>query len=76
MYDEGISTSGDLLDLAVAENRSWTNPGAWFSYGDVTRLGQGRENSKRLILANNPDLFDEIRRGVLRRSRKCPRCRR
>ena len=38
--------------------------GAWFSYGDV-RLGQGRENSKRFI-RENPDLFDEIRREVLK----------
>ena len=37
--------------------------GAWFSYGDV-RIGQGRENSKR-FLAENPDLFEEIRRQVL-----------
>ncbi len=62
MYDEGISTSGDLLDLAVAENIV-DKSGAWFSYGE-TRLGQGRENSKRLI-RENPDLFEEIRKGVL-----------
>jgi len=63
MYDEGISTSGDLLDLAVAENIV-DKSGAWFSYGE-TRLGQGRENSKRL-LRETPELFEEIRRGVLR----------
>ena len=63
MYDEGISTSGDLLDLAVAENIV-DKSGAWFSYGE-TRLGQGRENSKRMI-RENQDLFDEIRRAVLR----------
>jgi len=62
MFDEGISASGDLLDLAVADdviNKS----GAWFSYGDV-RLGQGRENSK-VFLRENPDLAAEIRRAVL-----------
>jgi recombination protein RecA len=63
MYDEGISTSGDLLDLAVNENIV-DKAGAWFSYGE-TRLGQGRENSKRLI-REDPALFEEIRRAVLR----------
>ena len=64
MFDEGISTSGDLLDLAVNDgvvNKS----GAWFSYGDI-RLGQGRENSKQ-FLRDNQDLFVEIRQGVLRK---------
>ena len=62
MFDEGISTSGDLLDLAVdvdVVNKS----GAWYSYGEM-RMGQGRENSK-VFLRENPDLFDEIRERVL-----------
>jgi len=63
MYDEGISGSGDLLDLAVNENIV-DKSGAWFSYGE-TRLGQGRENSKRM-LRETPELFEEIRRAVLR----------
>jgi len=61
MFDEGISATGDLLDLAVEEdvvNKS----GAWFSYGDV-RIGQGRENSKQ-FLKENPDLFAEIQQQV------------
>ncbi|MEM9066336.1 MAG: recombinase RecA [Planctomycetota bacterium] len=62
MYNEGISASGDLLDLAVACDVCQKS-GAWFSYGEV-RLGQGRENSKQFI-RDNPDLFDEIRRKVL-----------
>ncbi len=62
MFNEGISTSGDLLDLAVAENIV-KKSGAWFSYGDV-RLGQGRENSK-LFLREHPDLFGEIRNRIL-----------
>ena len=62
MFNEGISASGDLLDLAVEEevvNKS----GAWFSFGE-TRLGQGRENSKT-FLRENPDLFKEIQEKVL-----------
>ncbi|HVZ94956.1 MAG TPA: recombinase RecA [Phycisphaerales bacterium] len=62
MFDEGISTSGDLLDLAsncgVIEKS-----GAWFSFGEV-RLGQGRENVKK-FLKDNPELFDEVRKQVL-----------
>jgi recombination protein RecA len=57
MFNEGISKSGDILDLAtkfeVVQKR-----GAFFSYGDV-RLGQGRENAKE-YLRNNPDLMNEI----------------
>jgi recombination protein RecA len=64
MFDSGISREGDLLDLAIAENIV-AKSGAWFSYGDV-RLGQGRENSK-LFIRDNPDLFAEIRQGILDR---------
>ena len=57
MYNEGISKSGDLLDLAtqfeIVDKR-----GSFYSYGDV-RLGQGRENSKE-FLRQNPDLALEI----------------
>jgi len=62
MFNEGISATGDLLDLAVEENVV-DKSGAWFSYKD-TRLGQGRENSKQ-FLKDNPDLFEEIRAGVM-----------
>ncbi|USN98243.1 MAG: recombinase RecA [Phycisphaeraceae bacterium] len=62
MYDEGISTTGDLLDLAVNE-KIVDKSGAWFSYADL-RLGQGRERSKD-FLRENPELFEEIRRKVL-----------
>ena len=62
MYDEGISASGDLLDLAVTEGIA-DKSGSWFTYGDV-RLGQGRENAKK-FLKDNPDLFAEIRKAVL-----------
>jgi recombination protein RecA len=57
MFNEGISRSGDILDLAtkfeVVQKR-----GAFFSYGDI-RIGQGRENAKD-YLRQNPDLMNEI----------------
>ncbi len=62
MFNEGISITGDLLDMAV-EDKVVDKSGAWYSYGEV-RLGQGRENSKD-YLRDNPDLFKEIREGVL-----------
>lgn len=63
MFDEGISISGDLLDLAV-DDKIIEKAGSWFSYGEV-RLGQGRENAK-LFLRENADLFDEIRQQVMK----------
>jgi recombination protein RecA len=62
MFDEGISVTGDLIDLAV-ESGVASKSGAWFSFGEV-RLGQGREASKK-FLAENPDLAGEIRAAVL-----------
>lgn len=62
MFDEGISSSGDLLDLAVNESIV-SKSGAWFNYGSL-RLGQGRENVK-MFLKENQDIFDEIKVKVL-----------
>ncbi len=62
MFNEGISVTGDLLDLAINDGIA-QKAGAWFSYGDI-RLGQGRENSKQ-FLRDNPDLFEEIKKKVL-----------
>ena len=62
MFNEGISVSGDLVDLAVEDNII-KKAGAWFSYGDV-RLGQGRENAKQ-FLREHQDLFAEIRGKVV-----------
>ena len=57
MYGEGISSHGDVLD--VASNLDIVKKsGAWYSYGD-TRLGQGREAAKQ-FLKENPELFLEI----------------
>lgn len=57
MYNEGISKTGDLLDLATGLDLV-TKRGSFYSYGDI-RLGQGRENSKD-FLRQNPDLAEEI----------------
>ncbi len=62
MYDEGISASGDLVDLAVDADVV-EKSGSWFSYGEL-RLGQGRERAKE-FLRENEDLFNEIRQKVL-----------
>jgi len=62
MFDSGVSRTGDLLDLAVKLNVV-EKQGAWFRYGNV-QLGQGRENSKA-FLADNPDLFEELRGRIL-----------
>ncbi|MCY4598701.1 MAG: recombinase RecA [Acidobacteria bacterium] len=61
MYGEGISREGDLLDLAVDRNIV-EKSGTWFSYSGE-RLGQGRENVKRL-LREKPELFAAIEQRV------------
>ena len=62
MFSGGISTEGDLLDLAV-EDGIVDKTGAWFSYGQI-RIGQGRENSKQ-FLRDNPDLITEIHQAIM-----------
>jgi recombination protein RecA len=62
MYNEGISKSGDVIDLAT-QFEIIQKRGAFFSYGD-TRLGQGRENAKEFI-RQNPALMAEIE-GIVR----------
>src|SRR5436305_4032406 len=57
MYGEGISKTGDLLDLGV-EKRIIEKSGTWFAYGGE-RLGQGRENAKQ-FLKDNPEIFNAI----------------
>ncbi len=57
MYGEGISKTGEILDLAV-EFEIIKKAGSWFSYGD-TKLGQGRDAVKVLI-KDNPELADEL----------------
>jgi recombination protein RecA len=57
LYGEGISFTGELLDLGV-EHRLVQKSGSWYSYGE-TRIGQGRE-AARNFLRDNPDIADEI----------------
>jgi len=57
MYGKGISKTGEILDLGV-EFGIVKKSGSWFSYGD-TKLGQGRDAVKALIL-DNPDLAEEL----------------
>jgi len=63
MYGEGISKTGDLLDLAV-DKRIVEKSGAWFAYGGE-RLGQGRENAKQ-FLKDNPEIYKAIEERVRR----------
>src|SRR5437667_7423954 len=63
MYGEGISRTGDLLDLAV-DKRIVEKSGAWFAYGGE-RLGQGRENAKQ-FLKENPEVHKTIEERVRR----------
>ncbi|OUR93088.1 recombinase RecA [Halobacteriovorax marinus] len=62
MYGEGISKTGDVLDLAV-EHAVVEKAGSWFSYSNA-KIGQGRENSKK-FLKENPEIFEEIKNKVL-----------
>jgi len=61
MYGEGISKTGELLDLGVKAGIV-EKSGAWFSY-DSQRLGQGRENSKA-FLKDNPDMAAVIEQAI------------
>ncbi len=62
MHAGGISTEGDLLDLAI-EDKVVDKSGAWFSYGSE-RIGQGRENAKQW-LRDNPKAALAIRQRIL-----------
>jgi recombination protein RecA len=62
LFDSGISSTGDILDLA-AEGGVVEKQGTWYSFGEV-RLGQGRE-AARTFLGENPDLCEEVRQAVL-----------
>ena len=61
MFGKGISTEGDLIDLA-SNVGIVQKSGAWFSYNGE-KIGQGRENAKQFLL-NNPELKDEIDKKV------------
>jgi recombination protein RecA len=57
MYNEGISKTGDVLDLAVIHGVVGKS-GAWFDYND-SKIGQGREATKKYLKAN-PEILAEI----------------
>ncbi len=61
IYGEGISKTGELLDLGV-KSGIVEKSGSWFSY-DSQRLGQGRENSRQFLI-EHPEIADEIEKGV------------
>ena len=61
MYGEGVSKTGEILDLAV-EFEIIKKAGSWFSYGE-TKLGQGRDAVKALI-KDNPELADELEHKI------------
>ncbi len=61
MYGEGISKSGEIVDLGVEYNVI-KKSGSWFSYND-NKLGQGRESVKQL-LQDNPELSAELEEKI------------
>jgi recombination protein RecA len=61
MYGEGISKTGELLDLGVQAGIV-EKSGAWFSY-DGQRVGQGRENAKRFLL-DNPEVARSVENRI------------
>jgi recombination protein RecA len=62
MYGEGISKSGEIVDLGVQYNII-KKSGSWFSYGD-TKLGQGRDTVRKLIV-DNPELAQEMETKIV-----------
>ena len=61
MFNEGISTAGDLLDTAV-EHQLITKSGAFYTYKN-TKIGQGLENAK-VFLAQNEKVMNDLRSGL------------
>ena len=62
MYGEGISKTGEILDIGV-ELDIIEKSGSWFSYGG-SKLGQGRDSVKS-ILKDNPELMEEVEQKIL-----------
>ncbi|HAW58770.1 MAG TPA: recombinase RecA [Bacteroidales bacterium] len=61
IYGEGVSKLGEIIDLG-SELGVIKKSGSWFSYGD-TRLGQGRETVKQLLV-DNPELAEELEKNI------------
>jgi recombination protein RecA len=74
IYGQGISRTGELLDMAVEQGLVGKN-GAWFTYHD-TRIGQGRENAK-MFLQDSPEIATsleaQLRQGLGLASRESSR---
>ncbi len=62
MFGEGISKSGEIIDLGVEYNVI-TKSGSWFSYNG-TKLAQGRDAAKRAI-QDNPELAEELEEKIM-----------
>tara|TARA_B110000444_G_scaffold122110_1_gene114921 strand:- start:376 stop:1374 length:999 start_codon:yes stop_codon:yes gene_type:complete len=62
MYGQGVSKVGEIVDLGV-EYGVVNKSGSWFSYGD-TKLGQGRDAVKRLLI-DNIELADELETKIV-----------
>ena len=62
MFGEGISKSGEIVDLGVQFNII-KKSGSWFSYGE-TKLGQGRDTVRKLIV-DNPELAQELETKIV-----------
>jgi len=65
MYNEGISTAGDLIDLAVKEGLI-NKAGAWYSYNDE-KIGQGREAAKQ-FLKDHPKVMQDLDKTIRSRN--------
>lgn len=61
MYGEGISRTGEIIDLG-SELNIIKKSGSWYSYND-TKLGQGRDAAK-LAVRDNPELAEELEKLV------------
>ena len=61
MYGEGVSKTGEILDLAV-EFEIIKKSGSWFSYGE-TKIGQGRDAVK-VMIKDNPEMADELEQKI------------
>src|ERR1700761_9305572 len=61
IFGEGISKVGEIIDMGV-EHNIIKKSGSWFSYGE-TRLGQGRDGVKQLLL-DNPELMEELENKI------------
>jgi len=62
MYGEGISKVGEIIDIGV-DYEIVKKSGSWFSYMD-SKLGQGRDAVKRLLL-DNPELMEELEEKIV-----------